>query len=381
MITLTTLSNMTGSSHVRNGHVAVATLAGVNGTAVYSTGGYMSVFNNGAMTGDIYLLNGGGSGCFTNTGSFSPGKSVTVGTCGVDNSGTINLSGTTSIAGNYRGSGKLLIDADFVGGASDRLAIDGDAVVGDTVTVNARTIRNAPIKIASATGSTTLDPALKMADNSHLYDFKATAVGKDLMVAPVVRLRQHSSRDGDRNWLLLPGGPGIGSESLQELADCLTVAGSLWLVVLPGDGSNPAPAGTAPFANWPHVVVDAARMLPNVVLAGHSTGGMYLLATPELERHLVGLVLIDTAPNASWHAHFVEVTLRHPLPAVDAAAAIYAADKCDASIAAIAVASAEWNFTPQGLVAGRELLSRMPYNSAAIEWSDAHFDHVYKAAR
>ena len=28
-----------------------------------------------------------------------------------------------------------------------------------------------------------------------------------------VRLRRHSTRPGGLNWLLLPGGPGIGSES------------------------------------------------------------------------------------------------------------------------------------------------------------------------
>lgn len=197
-----------------------------------------------------------------------------------------------------------------------------------------------------------------------------------------VRLRRHSTQPGDLNWLLLPGGPGIGSESLHELADCLGVAGSIWLVDLPGDGSNRMPHGAADpmFSDWPHVVVEAAEMLPNVVFVGHSTGGMYMLATPELQGHVVGLALLDTAPDASWHPRFVAMTQQHPLPDVAAAAALYAADKRDANIAAMAVASAEWNFAVAGVAAGRELLSRMPYNSAAIEWSEVHFDHVYKAA-
>lgn len=197
-----------------------------------------------------------------------------------------------------------------------------------------------------------------------------------------VRLRRHSRRAGDLYWLLLPGGPGIGSESLHELLDCLSVAGSIWLVDLPGVGSNRMPPGAADplFSDWPHIVVEAAAMLPNVVFAGHSTGGMYLLATPGLQGRLVGLALLDTAPDASWHPRFLEMTQRHPLPAADAAAAIFAADKLDVNIAATAVASAEWNFAVAGLAAGRELLSRMPYNNAAIEWSEAHFDHVYEAA-
>lgn len=197
-----------------------------------------------------------------------------------------------------------------------------------------------------------------------------------------VRLTQRRQRPGDLNWLLLPGGPGIGSESLQELADALDVPGSIWLVDLPGDGSNRAAPGADadPFARWPGVVLEAAKALPNVVFAGHSTGGMYLLATPELERRIVGLALLDSAPDCSWHPRFVAMSQADPLPAVEAATAVYEADRRDENIAAVAVASAEWNFTPQGVAAGRELLARMPYNSAAVDWSDANFDHSYRAA-
>ena len=197
-----------------------------------------------------------------------------------------------------------------------------------------------------------------------------------------VRFRRFAHRQGYVNWLLLPGGPGIGSESLEGLASALTVPGTIWLVDLPGDGSNRAPpgGGANPFEGWPGVVVEAAQALPNAVLVGHSTGGMYLLATPALERHCRGIALLDTAPDAGWHARFVEMTRHNPLPAVDAAAARYAADRRDDNIAAIAVASAEWNFTSAGLEAGRALLSRMPYCSAAVEWSEAHFDHVYRLA-
>lgn len=197
-----------------------------------------------------------------------------------------------------------------------------------------------------------------------------------------VRVRRHSTRPGELNWLLLPGGPGIGSESLVELADALTVRGTTWLVDLPGDGSNRDAPGSAadPFAKWPGVVVEAAQALPNVVFVGHSTGGMYLLSTPALEDHIVGLALVDTAPDADWRPRFAEMTQRHPLPAVDAASAAYERDRSDENIAAVAVASAEWNFTPAGLEAGRALLARMPYNRAAVDWSDANFDGVYRAA-
>jgi pimeloyl-ACP methyl ester carboxylesterase len=206
-------------------------------------------------------------------------------------------------------------------------------------------------------------------------------VNDTLFTSSGVRLRRRSSSSGGLNWLLLPGGPGIGSESLEELADALDVPGTVWLVDLPGDGSNRAPPGAPsdPFSVWPHAVLEAAQAVDSPVYVGHSTGGMYLLDTPELAGVLRGLVLLDTAPDARWHPRFVEMTKARPLPAVEAATAIYEADRRDENIAAIAVASAEWNFTPAGLERGRALLSRMPYNAAAVDWSDANFDHVYEA--
>jgi pimeloyl-ACP methyl ester carboxylesterase len=73
------------------------------------------------------------------------------------------------------------------------------------------------------------------------------------------------------------------------------------------------------------------------------------------------------------------MTERHPLPAVEAATLAYENNRRDENIVAIAVASAEWNFTAAGLAAGRDLLARMPYNSAAVDWSEDNFDHVYQA--
>jgi pimeloyl-ACP methyl ester carboxylesterase len=180
---------------------------------------------------------------------------------------------------------------------------------------------------------------------------------------------------------MLPGGPGIGSESLIELADAMDVPGTIWLVDLPGDGSNIDPRGAAPdiFAKWPGVLVEAAEALPNAIYVGHSTGGMYLLATPELERHIAGLVLISSAPHAGWIPRYEAMTRSDPLPSVDAAMLAYATGKSAERLRDVAVASAPWNFADACLNAGRDLLSRMPYNVAAVEWSDANFDRTYAA--
>lgn len=185
-------------------------------------------------------------------------------------------------------------------------------------------------------------------------------------------------RPGELNWLLLPGGPGIGSESLLELADCMQVLGSIWLVDLPGDGSNASTLNDS-FESWPQVLLEATEDLSHCIYAGHSTGGMYLLSTPALAGRIDGLALLDTAPDCGWLPMFEAMTRSHPLPAFEAAATRYAEQKTAGNLTALVVASAEWNFTPSGLAAGRELLARMPYNSAAIEWSDRHFDRSYEA--
>lgn len=196
-----------------------------------------------------------------------------------------------------------------------------------------------------------------------------------------VRLRRHRTGPGPLNWLFLPGGPGIGAESLVDLVECARPPGTSWLVDLPGDGSNTtAPGAPAdPYQGWPTVVVEAIGAVPNPVAVGHSTGGEYVLATPGIEPLLAGLVLISTAPHAGWLPVFVEMTRTHPLPAVDAATAGYEAEPTAERLRDLAVASAPWNFTPAGLPAGTRLLAGMPYNPAAVAWSDEHFDHDYRA--
>jgi pimeloyl-ACP methyl ester carboxylesterase len=203
-----------------------------------------------------------------------------------------------------------------------------------------------------------------------------------LFTSSGVRLRRRVQHSGDLNWLLLPGGPGIGSESLHELADTLDVPGCIWMVDLPGDGSNTVPPNATedPFEHWPNVLVEAATTLQNCVYVGHSTGGMYLLSTPELEANVVGLALLSTAPDASWRSHYIATTQQQPLPKVDAAMAAYEKEPSYARLCDLCVASAEWNFSPAALEVGRDLLGRMPYNRAPLEWSDLNFDNTYFSA-
>lgn len=194
-----------------------------------------------------------------------------------------------------------------------------------------------------------------------------------------VRMRRISRRPGTPDWLFLPGGPGIGSESLAELARGAELPGSSWLVDLPGDGSNVDPPGAPadPYQLWPQVFLEAVAAVETPVAVGHSTGGEYLLVQPELDTRLHGLVLISSAPNARWMAEFAAMAAREPLAEVDAAAARYGLTPGDDTLRELAVASAPWNFSAGSVGIGRELLARMPYNRAAVDWSDRVFDSTY----
>ena len=194
-----------------------------------------------------------------------------------------------------------------------------------------------------------------------------------------VRLRRVHRTPGRHNWLLFPGGPGIGSESLLGLAETADLPGSTWLVDFPGDGSNvDAPgAPTNPYSLWPQVVLEAVDAVSSPIAIGHSMGGEYLLSVPEVEQRLRGLVLISTAPDAGWMPTFEAMCQAHPLPEVAAATEAYEADPTVDRLRDLAVASAPWNFTAAGVDAGRRLLADLPYNPAAVDWSAEHFDQQY----
>ena len=182
------------------------------------------------------------------------------------------------------------------------------------------------------------------------------------------------------NYMLVPGGPGIGSESLADLVDCLPAGANAWGVDLPGDGSN---HHADPFGMWPGVLLEAASSFEHTVMVGHSTGGEYILSVPEIAAHASGIVLISTAPDASWMPRLRTDVLGQPSARLrgDDAAAAYTLHPNLETLTALCVASAPWNAaSPEGLARVTGLLGRMPYNAAAVEWSAEHFDRTYKAS-
>lgn len=181
------------------------------------------------------------------------------------------------------------------------------------------------------------------------------------------------------NWLFLPGGPGLGSESLAPLTDILTLPGTIWHVDLPGDGSNNTSDDEKYFSHWSSALLEVVNSLTNVILVAHSTGGMYALATQKLEGKIIGLVLMDSAPDSSWQNQFVKHVESHPIKEARQLQSDYEKKPSNALLKKLTIVSAPYSFTPKGLQDGIALLKTLPFNYISCEWSAKHFDQTYKA--
>ncbi|WED41815.1 alpha/beta fold hydrolase [Legionella cardiaca] len=194
------------------------------------------------------------------------------------------------------------------------------------------------------------------------------------------RLQLVSTQEGKPfNWLFLPGGPGLGSESLNGLVSLLKLPGSIWRLDLPGDGSNLTTDDSSYFSSWSEALVEAVESLDNVILVAHSTGGMYVLATKKLEQLLMGLVLMDSAPDASWQTFFMEYVNQNPIANLEQLQDQYLTHPCNETLKQLTIASAPYLFTKSGFEKGVILLQQLPFNYKTSEWSTQHFDTHFKA--
>jgi pimeloyl-ACP methyl ester carboxylesterase len=197
---------------------------------------------------------------------------------------------------------------------------------------------------------------------------------KDLFwTASYARLRLfRKSEENHWNWIFIPGGPGLGSESLIPLLDILCLPGTMWLFDLPGDGSNIQPNAT--LADWPKALLEVLQDLDNVIMIGHSTGGMFLLSIPELEKYIRGLVLMNSSPDNSWQTEFAPILVQLSQEEEN-----YQNNPTNETLKRFVLAGARYMFTEAGLATGTQMLEKLPYNHDAFHWAKQHFDPIYKA--
>lgn len=99
------------------------------------------------------------------------------------------------------------------------------------------------------------------------------------------------------NWIFLPGGPGGDSSYLLGLIENVDLPGNVWLLDLPGNGSNrESVPENYDYNKWFDLFVPAIKRFENPILVGHSFGGNFPLFFPELETVLKGLISICSTP-------------------------------------------------------------------------------------
>jgi len=183
------------------------------------------------------------------------------------------------------------------------------------------------------------------------------------------------------NWLFLPGGPGLGSETLSGLTELLKnkIPGTIWHLDLPNDGSNVL--ADKPISNWRAALTQAISALDHVILVAHSSLGMFAQTMPELEELLSGLVLIGSAPDASWQTQFEEYCLTDFDPLIAKAEQEYAENPDNETLRKLLIAAAKRCFvTEKSLIAGQQLIRRIPVNHHASEQEAQIFNSKeYKA--
>jgi pimeloyl-ACP methyl ester carboxylesterase len=98
-----------------------------------------------------------------------------------------------------------------------------------------------------------------------------------------------------------------------------------------------------------------------------------------LEETLAGLVLMDSAPDASWQNGFMGYVMAHPLPKVIKLQETYESNPNNDLLRDMVVASVPY-FCAQGCPLEKfDFLKDLPYNFRATQWSAEHFDGTYKA--
>jgi len=188
-----------------------------------------------------------------------------------------------------------------------------------------------------------------------------------------------TSQGENYNWLFLPGGPGLGSEYLASLTDILELPGNIWYLDLPGDGSNLTGDDTLSFSNWSEALAEAVNALENVILVAHSSGGMFALAIPQLKQNLRGLVLLDSAPDASWQHCFKEYTSQNPLPGIGDFNAELNKDPSNETMRKQILASLPYYFKTTVTKEHIELFEKLPFNYKSYLWSVNNFNDTYTA--
>jgi len=141
-------------------------------------------------------------------------------------------------------------------------------------------------------------------------------VMETVLTPSLIRLRLFSQRDDLTPLVLIPGGPGMGTEYFTSLVKTVDWPVSIWLADLPGNGDNVVKQPD--YDQWPHIIPEISNLLgKHTIYLGHSFGGMLLLTNPIIEKHCQALILMSALPetifNEGGESYFEEPEVKNTL--------------------------------------------------------------------
>lgn len=158
-------------------------------------------------------------------------------------------------------------------------------------------------------------------------------------------------------WLLIPGGPGMGSEYLRELFLGLGLEGSVWSFDLIDPIGQSRDDATV-VDGWRKSLIESLDRIGPAVVVGHSFGGMLPLSTTGIERRCTALVLLSSAPDRSWEKCVQEAVRKVEAPGSDALEEVFKLDPSADNFKRLAVSWVPYYFAETHADEGRAMLSR-----------------------
>lgn len=183
-----------------------------------------------------------------------------------------------------------------------------------------------------------------------------------------VRYELHQTNEGKNyNWLFFPGGPGGDSCYLRSLIDELQLPGNVWLIDLPGNGSNTNSSYSDNYDFWFELFPRIVKQFDNPIVVGHSFGGMLPMLYPELEDTLKGCVILNSSP-ALWLEEAVAYSKQFDLPDLTEDMQAFIQNPNQETFDAALSACMPYYFPKETLEKGRQLLSQVPFQYRPAVW-------------
>ena len=193
--------------------------------------------------------------------------------------------------------------------------------------------------------------------------------------AHAVKVSNIIPRDGP-NWIVIPGGPGMGPEYVSELFGRLDLKGSIWAFDIMAADRKSLPDEEI-VDGWKRSLSEAARRLKPALIFGHSFGGMLALSTKELEKHIAGLILADSDP-VDWLKDCAESPI--PKSEMEDWGKKLSDAPSDSLYKDYFSAIAPYYFGKEYLQAGRDLIQRNSYSYRTFLTGNNKFFSNYEMA-